>query len=172
MASGTLSPHNSFRVWAPVSYVPHLPPTLILSASVCLFFARTTAVPSTGHHWDLHGKKDDPRFSAVYGNDRTTMPYFSISRLSPPLSSIMCPCSSPLSLPEGSCLSQFSSWDFVLSWIGRKKEKIVLYMQVKFQRSFLGNFWEVFGKLALWATQMGNNNNKNVLIPLTGIWEM
>lgn len=151
MASGTLSPHNnSFRVWAPVLYVPHLPPTLILSASVYLFFARTTAVPSTGRHWDPHGKKDGPRFSAVYGNDRTTMPDFSISSLSPPLSSIMCPCSSPLSLPEGSCLSQFSSWDFVLSWIGRRKR--LLYTQVKFKKSFLGNLWEVFGKLALWET--------------------
>lgn len=152
MASGTLSPHNnSFRVWAPVLYVPRLPPTLILSASVCLFFARTTAVPSTGHHWDSHGKKDGPRFSAVYGNDRTTVPDFSISSLSPPLSSMMCPCSSPCLSQRGPAFpSSVLGASFCLGLEeGRKR---LLYMQVKFKRSFLGNLWEVFGKLALRET--------------------
>lgn len=155
MASGTLSPHsNSFHVWAPVLYVPHLPPTLILSASVYLFiylfFACTTAVPSTGHHWDPHGKKVRAflQFMAMTGQQCPI--------LASPAFPLHCHQLCVLAPPP--CLSQRgpafpSSVLGTLFCLGlEERRKRLLYMQVKFKRSFLGNLWEVFGKLAIWET--------------------
>lgn len=69
--------------WAPVMYVPSLPPTRILSAFV-LFCV--TAEPSAGVTTGTHaGRKTVCPYLPFIAYDGTTMPDFSVSSLSHPL---------------------------------------------------------------------------------------